>query len=327
MHRGGSNFGYQLLEESNNGNTSEIIPLGLRISNQVWTDITNCLTIPHYSHTKRVGLSLEQELPIILGFCVTPVISSFQIYKEKIPQEINRIYHDMCYSCYEESIVLNDRLDILTCSYCGATSIAITHWDHVRETRTIIKCRKYNPGFYKRISHFKQWMYRFQGKERNKVTSEVITKVKSFLQQENTKGVSFWTIKNALRRLHLQRFYGNTGYIMKEIRGYPVFEMSSGQQEELVQMFISLSCVYENVVNIQTKYRVNMLSYPYIIRKLCELKKWNKVAKVIPFLKSYSSIINQDHIWCLVCKQKGWVFTPTRPWLDIDHRSADRKPQ
>jgi hypothetical protein len=190
-----------------------------------------------------------------------------------------------------------------------------------------VQCRQYNPDFYKRIGHFKQWLNRLQGKEKNNITSLEINQIRKLLNVENTKKISFWTIKNALRRLNLKKHYSHTAFIMKEIRGYPVFEMSIQQQESLLRMFTSLSDVYEQVVKQFTKTRVNMLSYPYIIRKLCELKRWHRVSKVIPFLKSHSSIIQQDQIWSLVCRLKGWTFIPTKPWLEVDHRSADRKPQ
>lgn len=302
--------------------------MGISIQKTIWKNVLEALKIPHYSHTKRVGLSNQHYIPIILGVGIIPILSHVQIeFGVSQPTNTKRIYYDICLECFQEEMIYDTKQDVQVCTYCGNTCNPNTIWNHTRESRKILRCRTYNPEFYKRISHFRDWLNRLQGKERHKVSTKVIDDVKTLLQHENTKGVSFWTIKNALRRLKYSRHYCNTVYIMSQIRGYPVFVMTPSQQDELVKMFISLSDVYENVLRNHTNIRVNMLSYPYMIRKLCELKDWDHVSKVIPFLKSHSSIINQDQIWALVCRQKKWKFIPTRPWSDIDHRSADHKPQ
>lgn len=301
--------------------------MGISISKIVWQNIIKTFKIPHYSYTKRIGIAYEQSMPLLYGVGLIPILPDFSFQNSLQPEKSKRIYYDLCLQCFSENMIYDTRLDINVCKYCGNTSISKTHWNHVRSSRRILKCRQYNPDFYKRIGHFKQWLYRLQGKEKNTVTATDIEKIQNFLKGENTKRICFWTIKNALRRLQMKHHYSHTAFIMKVIRGSPVFEMSSQQQNALIQMFVSLSDVYEQVVKQFTKTRVNMLSYPYIIRKLCELKRWNRVSKVIPFLKSHSSIIQQDQIWSLVCKLKGWTFIPTKPWSEIDHRSADRKPQ
>lgn len=301
--------------------------LGISINKSVWQQIVNVLKIPPYSETKRFGLNTENSLPLIFGKCVFPLIESFQLLLQPKPSDAKRFYFDLCLQCFEENISFLERTDLNICNYCGSTSQPSIKWDYLRNSRKLLQCRRYNPGFYKRLSHFKQWLYRLQGKEKNNVTSDVLHTIRVFLFNENTINISFWTIKNALRRLKLQIYYKNACFIMKEIRGHAVFDMSKHQEDKLIYMFLSMADVYTNVLHTQVPIRVNMLSYPYIIRKLCEICKWYRVARVIPFLKSHSSIINQDQIWCLICSQMNWPFIPTKPWLDIDHRSADRKPQ
>lgn len=236
---------------------------------------------------------------------------------------MSRLYYGRCQVCLEENMRHNAVIDLLVCGYCGNTSEYNDHFFYVSSNRQKNVSRKFSTDFDKRISHFRFWLKRLQGKERNKVTKEVIEAVKMHLKKTNVTAVHYWTVRNALKTLKLQKYYYNTVTIMNSIRGRPLFNLTKKHEETFVNMFMDLQDVFSTLQN----KRVNMLSYPYVIRKFCELKGWKQMAKIIPTLKSHVRIGTQNELWRYICQVKGWTFIPTEPWSSQETRAIDGKPR
>lgn len=265
-------------------------------------------------------------MPLVYGDTIKPVLScsSLFLWQDVCREpECKRLYLGRCSSCYEEDMRFDSRLDVFVCVYCGETSVyeQVNHF--TMTTRQQDVARKFNPDFHKRIAHFRHWLKRLQGKERNTVTAEILTNIKRHIRNQNVRGVHYWTVRNALRELGLQRYYNNTVSIMCAIRGKPLFNLNRAHERELVDMFVSLQSVFGGLEN----KRVNMLSYPFVIKKLCEIKGWTSMAKVIPTLKSNTRIIAQDELWRTICIQCKWKFIPTSQWLSLDSRSRASRPR
>ena len=150
----------------------------------------------------------------------------------------------------------------------------------------------------------KYWLLRLQGKEPCKITRDELDLVQAELVRENRLSVEYDLVKAVLRRLNMQRYYHHVVYIMRELSGHPLVQLTRRQEEILLQLFHQLE-------DVSLYKRVNMLSYPYLIRKFCELRGWMEMAKVIPMLKSSPRLIQQDQLWHSVCRQKNWRFIPT----------------
>lgn len=253
------------------------------------------------------------------------VVCQFLFSQEEYNNEsCSRFYPGRCKRCLSEDDMRYDqKLDVMICMYCGLTSTYTEIFHYVKSNRRKNMCRKFSVDFDKRVVHFRYWLRRLQGKEKNKVTKEIIDHVKNYFKRTNISAVHYWTVRNALKTLGYQNYYYNTVSIMTSIRGKPLFSLSRKHEGELVYMFMQLQDVFSL---LKTK-RINMLSYPYVIQKLCELKGWKKMARTVPTLKSHNRIMTQNSLWKYICKVKQWNFIPTAPWSSQETRSVDGKPR
>lgn len=295
-------------------------PLPLGLNPEIWLQIVDVLRIPHFSHTKKLNLSLQHKMPMIYNDVFGPVIqcqSLFVNYTGESPLERKMwLPTHRCGKCFEEDMRIDTRQDCLQCSYCGETTINPVNEQYVMKCRKQHIKRKFSDNFYKRVVHFRYWLRRLQGKERNKVTADVINKVRDLLINENKTAIHYWNIRNALRTLKLQKYYDNCVYIMSELRGKPLVNLSRNQENVLIEMFMSLKEAFSSLHQV----RINMLSYPYLIKKLCEIKGWYNMARVIPTLKSHCRIVMQDELWRRICVYKGYRFIPTPQWTSLGSR-------
>lgn len=303
--------------------TTSSIPVGL--NPYVWQSIIDVLCIPHFSHTKKLDLIYQKNIPVIFGFNIKPVLSCRDLFlsTDYANEQVTRFYPGMCNQCFLETMKHNQKTDLMICSYCGNTSVPQEVSWYVSSNRRNKIARKFSCDFHKRVLHFKYWLKRLQGKEKNMVSQEVIEVVKQHIKFQNVKGIHYWVVRNALKSLGLQKYYPNTVSIMSCIRGQPLFKLQRTHEEELITMFLSLQDVFSNLQN----KRVNMLSYPFVVKKLCEIKGWKRLANVIPTLKSHSRLISQDILWREICVLKGWNFTPTAQWSFLESRSLNSKPR
>lgn len=305
--------------------SSPPLPLGIGfvyiLNNNIWDQILTKLEIPHFSHTKRLDLIHQRNIPIIYGNRVQPIINvnPLLFVEQESSHSLRyskRLYTNRCEQCLEENMIYDSRLDLLVCSYCGIQSIFEPVYAFKYNNRRQNVSRKFSSDFHKRVIHFRSWLRRLQGKERNRVTKDIINAVKHRIQSQNNTGIYYWNVRNSLKALGMQKYYPHCVFIMSEIRGKPLFNLSRDQENRLVEMFLQL----QNVFSALQQKRVNMLSYPFVIKKLCELKGWHKLSKVIPTLKSHTRIMLQDNMWRIVCQQKGWKFKPTPPWSALETR-------
>lgn len=267
-----------------------------------------------------MGLVHEKRLSTIMDSgLVRPQVPPFVFVYASFPiTDSTKVNLQECSHCFElSSTHYNQHQDLLVCSHCGYTNIPSSHSDYTRSSRSLVRPRLYSDNFYKREVHFRYWLHRLQGKERRRVPGAVIDEVRTLLVKDGIQGVHYWTVKNALKKLGLQKYYVNTIQIMSQLRGRPLFDLTPKQERRLIVMFLELKDVFVSVANA----RVNMLSYPYTIRKLCERLGWYRIAQSIPLLKSSMRIQIQDHLWRQICLAKQWKFKATPLHSALDTRN------
>lgn len=309
-------------EESNHVNHSPLFPLGL--SKTHWKGVVQVLKVPHFSHTKKLDLIHETRIPVIYGDYLLPVVPWIDtLFTYGMPTEpAVRIATHVCPQCFEEDMRIDSKMDVKVCAICGCHEIYDEPFSYKRKSRQLTTARKLSTDFYKRLVHFKFWIKRIQGKERHQVTGEDIEQVRQLLVKDNMNGIHYWNVRNCLQRLKMQRHYNHCVYIMSKIRGKPLVMMTKNQEQILIEMFMTL----QHSFSLLSSSRVNMLSYPYVIKKLCELKGWFNMARIIPTLKSNVRIMMQDDLWRKICEDKKWRFIPTQQWSSLETRSLMGRP-
>lgn len=280
------------------------------------------LTGPHFLISKRMNVSNFPVVPCVFNHGLTPLVPAFSfefVMETDFTQETGkRINVWQCTRCLStEDTIMDQRSDLLVCQFCGNTAIPASTEDFTRASRQLYRPRKYSNNFYKREVHFRTWLMRLQGKERRRVPGAVIDRVKEYMVADNITQTNYWVIRGLLKRLQLTRYYANVNQIGNAIRGFPAFRLSVSHEKELVRLFLSLRDVYDQI----SHERVNMLHYPYVIKKLCEYKGWLRMASAIPLLKSSSRIQVLDTLWKRICEIKGWAFQATALHSKLDTRN------
>lgn len=273
----------------------------------VWTEIVRVLRVASVSHIKKMDLVHTSHHPRLYNqFCRPVLVCDVQIEytEEDKPREARRICHDYCPACWENILVRNDRLGVLVCEHCGTHATWQDHFSYRMASRRLVLPRLHSAHFSKRLCFMKYWILRIQGKEACRITREELDSIQTELIRENRSSIDYELIKFLLRRLGMQRYYHHVVYIMKELSGHPLASLTASQEQILLRMFYQLQ-------DVHLHRRVNMLSYPYLIRKFCELRGWTAMARVIPMLKSSQRLMEQDRLWHSVCQQTRWRFIPT----------------
>lgn len=291
------------------------------VTKHLWNLVKEVLCVPHFSHTKRLDLIHEPNIPIIYSesFLLPRIEVDNMIFRGVPPLESHRMFHNMCSGCCEYALSYHIHQDCLKCEFCGNEELYDPPMNFTRSSRRTLMPRRFSGDFYKRLVHFKFWLKRLQGKEKNRVTASMIEDVRKLLYKDNCSQIHYWVIRNALKRLGYHDYYDNAVYIMSKIRGTPLVNLTKPQEDCLVEMFLEL----KDDFTILSRKRVNMLSYPYLIKKFCEIRGWKNMAKIIPTLKSNSRIAMQDDLWKTICRVRNWPFIPTVQWTSLETRAPN----
>lgn len=155
---------------------------------------------------------------------------------------------------------------------------------------------------YKRLTHFKEMLQRFQGKEITNIPDEVIEKIKAKIKMERITNLTHDTVKYVLRKLKYSKYYDHIYYILDSL-GEKVPFFSIDVENKLTAMFICLQPPYSIIC---PKDRVNFLNYHFVLLKLCELIRETTYIKDIPQMKN-DCMKEQLILWTQLCKHLNWT--------------------
>ena len=184
------------------------------------------------------------------------------------------------------------------CGECGDMTDIIIDDDFVIKD---ISC-------YHRSGRFKEWLNQFQAKENADIDDSVYQNIIYELSKKRIKDYSTLNrtlVREILRKLGLTKYYDNVAFIINKLNNIPAPKISHNLEKKLLQMFNMIEDVW-NIV--KPKNRKNMLSYPYILHKLCELLEEDDLLPSFPLLKSQDVLREQDRIWKKICQKLNWEF-------------------
>lgn len=293
----------------------------LAINKQTWARVQKRCVGSTYTQSKRFQLFSEPDLPCITSTHYPAVgkkshdFDALKIWACQLPVSIYPCFYSMCPKCYSDDLRITSR-NQKVCVACGTvtddqvdtvTSFAESHGAPVYTGRVLkpkLPRSHSVQNVNKRVNHFKYWLARLQGKQTsNRVTGEVIHQVQDRLYRRCITRPECEDIKHILRELRLQRLYTHIHFILYSITGQPLILLEPEHEQQLVTMFRQLQAPFAKY-----SHRVNMLSYPYVVRKLFEILGWDDAAAIIPLLKSNEKVRNQDVVWREICLELGWPY-------------------
>jgi len=275
-------------------------------------------------YSKKVGSLYESCLPCISCWIpVYPTHLSIEIIHQYEPPQ-GRLYlavPERCQDCFDSHLVPDNHENIYLCRRCGITngiSSENTNSSYAQScgpafAQNVVTSipRQFTPSSYKRLNHFRNTMTRLQAKEALVIPAGDYERLLDHLRRSNPKLIScqltYHHVKLSLKCVHLQRYYNHVFWIIHNISGRRLVNLSGSQSKVLISMFMNI----QEAFALHRNQRVNMLSYIYLIKKFSEVLGWSKLAKCLPLLKSREKIRQQDMIWRDICTRMGYHFYPS----------------
>lgn len=202
-----------------------------------------------------------------------------------------------CENCCIEKIYYPSEGSFI-CEECGDMTDIIIDEDFVIKD---ISC-------YHRSGRFKEWLNQFQAKENADIDDSIYQDIIKELSKKRIKDFSKLNrtiIREILRKLKLTKYYDNVTFIINKLNNIPAPKISHSLEKKLLFMFDMIEDIWTIV---KPKNRKNMLSYPYILHKLCELLEEDELLPSFPLLKSQDVLREQDKIWKRICNKLNWEF-------------------
>lgn len=289
------------------------------VKKKAWMIVRQRLVEGPLQFSKKMNLVHEIKIPTITTLChYFPSSTSMITWSTAANHgRLFVITVDMCTKCYGRDIRVNVQEGFNICAGCGLVC-GVSHTNehssyqqsyslmaNSSRTKQIVP-RTYSNSSYKRCNQFKEYLLRVQGRERNSVTAHDLENIKKEIFKRGlfSDELDPQIIRSILKSLGLQKHYNHIYFILKQITGHALVDLSQNHTQRLYLMFVKIQKVFGEVV----EFRANIISYYYILRKLCELLCWDDIAKCLPHLKSQDKVLRQDQIWKKICLSLGYPF-------------------
>lgn len=219
---------------------------------------------------------------------------------------------DQCPFCYSWELHLDPVTKMWICSSCGIEQRREFQgtWqdrgtimrDGARKRQEVP--RRFSVSHYKRLAHFRETMARIQGVERvPPISQQELDRIRRYWYRDEQES-EIPSLKAAMRHAGCQHLYPHAFHVRNLLMGNQLLSFSETQVQALETMFLRMQQPFAQVA----PERANMISYFYVIQKLCELRGWHDAAACLPILKSRHRVENQERLWRRLCKASGFRF-------------------
>jgi hypothetical protein len=212
----------------------------------------------------------------------------------------------MCNACNKE-MILDLHNGLMVCHTCGESYTILVESDIPNYKEECNDTKVYVA--YKTMNHFNEWLNKIQGKEVIDLTDTVCDQIKKEINKYDLKGnpqnITPYYMREILRKLSLNKYYDDIPYIIFKTTNKAPPQLQREQEEKLRLMFRE---VQEPFKIYKPNVRKNLISYSYIIYKLCELIELDYILPFINLLKSDQKIKDMDIIWKKICNHLNWEF-------------------
>jgi hypothetical protein len=215
----------------------------------------------------------------------------------------------MCIKCSDE-MILDIHNGLMVCHICGHCNTILVESDIPNYKEECNDTKVYVA--YKTMNHFNEWLNKIQGKEVIDLSDDVCNQIKKEINKYDLKGnpqnITPNYMREILRKLSLNKYYDDIPYIIFKTTNKEPPQLQREQEEKLRSMFRE---VQEPFKIYKPNVRKNLISYSYIIYKLCELIELDYILPFIHLLKSDQKIKDMDIIWKKICTHLNWEFIPS----------------
>lgn len=209
------------------------------------------------------------------------------------PKKEKKEKENFCEECGVERIRVETRC---ICPECGEVKDSLEVL--VPEWRSL-------PQPYKRLSYYKELLAKAQGKILVDIPPELLPK----LRAEVLKNYCVWnvvTLRKVLKKLGYSRFFPDSVYIFSLL--FPNKKVLRLQEDDEKWLVSGFCKIQGNWCKVKPKGRKTMLSNPYIIRKLSQLRGLTDLERLFSFPKDFKKLIEYEEIWKKFCALFDWSY-------------------
>lgn len=231
-----------------------------------------------------------------------------------VPQNIYNFEKEFCSKC---NVAFIFDKGFVICSNCGYTTACLEPSGNLSYKE--LKDYNIKPQFtYMKITHFDDWLKRFQAKENTTISQEITDNILLELKKERINDLSSLTedkMKRILKKLGYNKYYDHVVHIIHRLNGIPPLQLTQKIEEKLRQMFLQIQEPFEKH---KPANRKNFLSYSYCLHKFFQILNLPEYTRYFTLLKSPDKLRQQDEIFRKIVKDMAesdktvnWVFIPS----------------
>lgn len=215
--------------------------------------------------------------------------------------------HDMCEDC-DVPMELALSHPILICPLCHSTRIFLDVTSASMGFGKNVEFTRFN---YERVNHFRDYLIKFQAKEKAVVPDEILVKVMEQLRLmgKTREDTTIMDIREIMRdKLKESDWYDNISQIYCRVLNKPPPCLSEIQVQKYTSCFQLIQGPFERRPKDNRK---NFLSYSYCMNKFSQLLGYDYLVKYFPLLRGPKKLQRHDNIWKFICDQVDWEFIPS----------------
>lgn len=242
-------------------------------------------------------------------------INNLAKYWKNVNNEITNIHdyiipNDMCHYCSNGEFIPREEEGIMICNNVDCGKFIHYVYDSSKPSN---KEPPSEPSYtaYIRLNHFKEILSQFQAKETTQIPDEVIENIKNRIKKERIKDIqkelNYDKMREILRKLGYNKYFEHIQFINSKFGIRPPI-MNEQLHETLCFLFIEIQKPW--AVHCPPS-RTNFFNYTYTLYQLCVLLDQTQYLPYIPLMKDREKQLEQDQIWCKVCKDLDWEYHPT----------------
>jgi hypothetical protein len=217
---------------------------------------------------------------------------------------------DICYYCGKGEMIPQEEDGVMICNShsCGKFISRIV--DNSKPSNKEAPS-EVSYTAYIRLNHFKEILSQFQAKETTQIPEKVIEDIRLRIKKERivnlTAELNYDKMREILRKLGHNKYFEHIQYI-NSIFGIQPPLMDERLHETLCVLFVEIQQPW--AIHCPAN-RTNFFNYTYTLYQLCVLLDQTQYLPYIPLMKDREKQLEQDQIWCKVCKDLDWEYNAT----------------
>lgn len=220
-----------------------------------------------------------------------------------------------CYHCGSRDL-FDDRdfsgdLICRSCATCTPDNITTNafkcmHFDDYGAMKSTVDAGA-RKNHYKRDNYFGDLITQLLGRQNAKIPDHVYARVRQDLRDTCPTCINGKTVKHALKKSRLGKFYEHAHMIANAITGNAcLVRLDHVEEETLHRMFRKIQKTFER----HKGDRKNCLNYPYVLWQFFVLIGRRDLCDHVDMLKCQTRLRRHDELWRLVCQDVGWEYIP-----------------